>query len=147
MLLKSRHARSHLFRQERPIVVASVDPVIPILIELFPGTSGHRSLGEEMTRESQILVAVVVSTTLCFPGCVTIWTTWPADTGADRANVRPVVRFVRVGVPGPVIVQTGYVLSPPVLRTLAAPITEPDANRIGSSGRIPVAFEIENRSC
>jgi hypothetical protein len=37
-------------------------------------------------------------------------------------QVRPVVRFFIVGVPGPVIVQVGYDAAPLVLKIVVAPI-------------------------
>jgi hypothetical protein len=86
-----------------------------------------------------MLVEVVTFTTDWVPGLVTTWTTLPDGIDAFKDHFLPEVKFCIVGVPGPVIVQTGQAWELPGLTIVLLPRIVPDDSGMGSNGRIPAA--------
>jgi len=99
-----------------------------ILTWLLPPDSDHKSRSELSTSWSQILVPVVRFTAICEPGLVVTLTTFPDGTDVFIAQLRPVVKFWIVGVPGPTIVHSGQASALPPLIIVALPITALDAS-------------------
>ena|SRR5580765_5007536 len=91
-----------------------------------------------------MLAPVVRFTAICEPGLVVTLTTLPDGTGVFIAQLRPVVKFWIVGVPGPTIVHSGQASALPPLIIVALPITALDASWTGSMGRIPAEALIVN---